>query len=437
MASSSFQPLQGMSDLAPPDIFLWQMIEERAREIFARYRFSEVRTPVLEKTDLFTRSLGDTTDVVTKEMYTLEDRGGRRLTLRPEGTAGTIRYVAAGGDETASARISYIGPMFRCERPQAGRKRQFHQIGVESIGAPNPLADAEVIALQLHLLEAWGLKGATIRLNTIGLPDDRAAVIDGLRAAIRPRLAELPEEAQQRFETNVLRLLDSKDEAVQKVIADVPPVVEFMSAGSRAYLDTVVETLKSLEIDVEIDPSLVRGLDYYVHTVWEIVHGGLGAQNALAGGGRYRIQLGKKEIDGVGFAMGVERIIAALEAGGITAGQFAPPPPVFIVSLGAAALRENLLLMQMLRQRGVVCEMELTARKLQAQMRRANKSGAKQVVIRGESELEQGLFVLKNMDDGTQREVDLPELIDLLGIRHEAPMMVAEEPSEYSTSNKQ
>ena len=414
MASNAFQPIQGMSDIAAPDIYLWRMIEERAREIFARYRFEEVRTPALEKNELFTHSLGDTTDVVTKEMYTLEDRGGRKLSLRPEGTAGAIRYVASGGEETVNARIFYMGPMFRCERPQAGRKRQFHQIGVEAVGAPNPLADAEVIALQLNLLTAWGLKGAKIRLNTIGLPEDRSAVLAGLREAIRPRLSELPEEAQQRFETNVLRLLDSKDPAVQKIIADVPPVIEFMSASSRAYLDTVIETLKKLEIDVAIDAGLVRGLDYYVHTVWEVVHGGLGAQNALAGGGRYRIDVGGRSVDGVGFAMGVERVIAALEATGVTAAQFAPPPPVFIVSLGETALNENLLLLQMLRQRGIACEMELSARKVQAQMRRANKCGALQVIIRGDSELEKGIFVLKNMADSSQCEVELPELMKLL-----------------------
>jgi len=413
MASTQFQPIQGMSDIAPPDIALWQMIENRAREIFARYCFEEVRTPVLEKTELFSHSLGETTEVVTKEMYTLEDRGGRQLSLRPEGTAGVIRYIAGSG-EAANNRLFYLGSMFRCERPQAGRKRQFHQIGVEAIGAPNPLADAEVIALQVHLLAAWGLEGAKVRLNTIGLPEDRAAVIKGLREAIRPHLNELPEDAQQRFKTNVLRLLDSKDEAVQKVVAKVPPVIEFMSAESRAYLDAVIKTLKQLEIDVEVDASLVRGLDYYVHTVWEVVHGSLGAQNALSGGGRYRIEVGKKTFDGVGFAMGVERVITALEANGIGAAQFAPAPPVFIVSLGEAALNENLLLLQMLRQRGVACEMELSDRKVKAQMKRANKTGAKQVIIRGDTELEKGIFVLKDMQEGTQREVALPELIELL-----------------------
>jgi histidyl-tRNA synthetase len=418
MASNQFQPIQGMSDISPPEIVLWQMLEERAREIFARYRFQEIRTPILEKTALFTHSLGDTTDVVTKEMYSLEDRGGRKLSLRPEGTAGAVRHIASGAEETANARVFYMGPMFRCERPQAGRKRQFHQIGVEAVGAPNPRADAEVIALQLHLLSAWGLEGAKIRLNTIGLPEDRAAVLEGLREAIRPRLSELPEEAQERFETNVLRLLDSKDKIVQAIIADVPPVIEFMSADSRAYLDTVFETLRSLEIDVEIDPSLVRGLDYYVHTVWEVVHGGLGAQNALSGGGRYRVQVGNKTIDGVGFAMGVERMIAALESTGITADQFAPKPAVFIVSLGEAALKENMLLAQMLRQRGIACEMELADRKVKAQMKRANKSGAEQVIIRGDTELENGIFVIKDMKEGTQQEVELPDLMKVLGEVH-------------------
>jgi histidyl-tRNA synthetase len=413
MAANSFQPIQGMSDIAPPEIYLWQTIEQRARDIFAQYRFEEVRTPVLEKVELFSRSLGDTTDVVSKEMYTLE-RGRYKMALRPEGTASTMRYVASMGEQLPSRRIFYMGPMFRGERPQAGRKRQFHQIGIEAIGAPNPLADAEVIALQVHLLAAWGLKGAKVRLNTIGLPADRQAVLDGLREAIRPRLSELPEDAQQRFESNVLRLLDSKDPAVQAVMADMPPVTEFMSEESRAYLATVVETLKSLEIEVEVDPNLVRGLDYYVHTVWEVVHGGLGAQNALSGGGRYRIQLGKNSVDGVGFAIGVERVIAALESCGVTADQFMPEPPIFIVSLGDEALAENMLLAQTLRQRGVACEMELTNRKVQAQMKRANKAGAKRVIIRGDSELEKGVFVVKNMDEGTQTEVELPELMDLI-----------------------
>lgn len=413
MASSSFQPIQGMSDIAPPEIYLWQFIEQRAREIFARYRFEEVRTPVLEKVDLFTRSLGDTTDVVSKEMYTLE-RGRHVMALRPEGTASVIRYVASKGEQLQNNRIAYFGPMFRGERPQAGRKRQFHQIGMEMIGEPNPRADVEAIALQVELLSAWGLRDAKVRLNTIGLPEDRLAVVEGLKDVIRPRLNELPEEAQQRFESNVLRLLDSKDPAVHDVIKDVPPVTEFMGDSAREYHAAVVELLESLEIDATVDVRLVRGLDYYVHTVWEVVHDGLGAQNALAGGGRYRIQTGKKSVDGVGFAMGVERVIAALESCGITADHFAPPPPVYIVSLGEAALAENMLFMQTLRRHGVACEMELADRKVKAQMKRADKIGARQVVIRGDAELEKGVFVLKNMEEGSQQELELPELMNLL-----------------------
>jgi len=415
MASTSFQPLQGMSDIAQPEVYLWQMIEERAREIFARYCFSERRMPVLEKTDVFIRSLGEASDVVSKEMYAFTDRGGRNITLRPEGTAGAVRALLATGDP-AGARIWYAGPMFRCERPQAGRKRQFHQIGVEAVGAPVPRADAEVIALQLHLLAAWGLEGAKIRLNTIGTPEDRPAIVDGLREVIRPKLSSLPEAAQERFEQNVLRLLDSKDEAVQAALADLPPVTEFMSAASREYLAEVLELLEALEIDVEIDPCIVRGLDYYVHTVWEIAHSGLGAQDALSGGGRYALSLDGKTIEGVGFAMGVERLIAALNATGVKAEDFAPAPPVFLVSLGDEALKANLLLAQTLRQRGLACQMELADKSMKAQMRRANKLGAKRVIIRGGTELEKGIFLLKDMEDSSQREVELPELMEMLGM---------------------
>lgn len=414
MATSSYQPIQGMSDISSPDVYLWQMIEQRARDVLARYRFSEVRTPVLEKLDLFTHSLGDTTDVVTKEMYTLEDRGGRKLALRPEGTAGAIRFAASGGDETANARIYYMGPMFRCERPQAGRKRQFHQIGLEAVGAPNPLADAEAIALQVHLLSAWGLTGARIKINSRGLPEDQKRISEEMKRLLADHRSNLCEDCQRRMDQNVLRVIDCKNPACKQIVQALPEMRSLMSAESQQYLNKVIETLAAWEIEVEYDRNLVRGLDYYVHTVWEVVHGGLGAQNALAGGGRYRISIDGREMHGVGFAIGVERVIAALEASGVTAVQFMPPPPVFIVSLGEAALKDNLILLQMLRHHGVVCEMELSARKVQAQMRHANKCGAQRVILRGDSELEKGTFILKNMADGTQQEVDLPELMSLL-----------------------
>ena len=333
MASNEFQPLQGMSDIQAPEVYLWRMMEERARAIFNSYGYEELRTPVLEKLSVFQRSLGDTTDVVKKEMYSFKP-SKHELAMRPEGTAGTIRHLAGRGEEGLGARVFYIAPMFRYERPQAGRKRQFHQVGVEATGEPNPLADAECIALQKQLLDAWGLTGSKIQVSTRGEPADRKPVADGLRAALRPFENELCEDCQRRIDENVLRVIDCKNESCGKVVDRIPSALEFMSDASRNYLDQVIHALGAMGIEVEVNPKLIRGLDYYVHTVWEISHSALGAQDALAGGGRYEIALGKKAISGVGFAIGFERAIMALEACGITGLQFVPEGGVWLVSLG-------------------------------------------------------------------------------------------------------
>ena len=411
MASNEFQPLQGMSDIYAPEINLWRMIEERARKLFGCYGYEELRTPALEKLSVFKRSIGDTTDVVQKEMYAFTDRGGRELALCPEGTAGTIRHLAGRGEEGLNARVFYIAPMFRCERPQAGRKRQFHQVGVEATGEPNPLADAECIALQQHLLEAWGLDGSKIQISTRGIPADRQPVADGLRNALQPHLDELCEECQRRIDENVLRVIDCKNENCAKVVGQIPSALEFMSDESRKYLDTVILALEKMGIEVEVNPKLVRGLDYYVHTVWEITHDSLGAQNAIAGGGRYEIALGKKAIPGVGFAMGIERVIASLEACGITAEQFAPKGGVWLVSLGEDSLAENMKLACELREKGIRCGMELSAKSMKAQMRKANREGAGKVIIRGEDELAKGTAIIKDMEDGSQEEVSLEDVM--------------------------
>ncbi|MEA2068737.1 MAG: histidine--tRNA ligase, partial [Verrucomicrobiota bacterium] len=404
-------PLQGMSDIHAPEIYIWRMIEEKARTIFNSYGYGELRTPSLEKLSVFKRSIGDTTDVVQKEMYAFEDRGGRELALRPEGTAGTIRHLGGRGEEGLNARVFYIAPMFRCERPQAGRKRQFHQIGVEATGEPNPLADAECIALQQHLLEAWGLTGSKIQVSTRGTQADRQPVTDGLRDALQPYLADLCEDCRRRIDENVLRVIDCKNENCGKIVDRIPSAIEFMSEESRAYLDQVIQALETMGIVVELDPKLVRGLDYYVHTVWEITHGALGAQNAIAGGGRYEIALGKKGVPGVGFAMGMERVITSLEACGITAEQFAPKGGVWLVSLGEAALAENMKLARELRTKGVRCGMELEAKSMKAQMRKANRVGAEKVIIRGEDELANGTVVAKDMNEGSQETLSLEDVI--------------------------
>ncbi|QBG46478.1 histidine--tRNA ligase [Verrucomicrobia bacterium S94] len=411
MASNEFQPLQGMSDIQAPEIYLWRMMEERARNVFTSYGYDELRTPVLEKITVFQRSLGETTDVVKKEMYSFKP-SKHELAMRPEGTAGTMRHLAGRGEEGLNARVFYIAPMFRYERPQAGRKRQFHQVGVEATGEPNPLADAEAIALQKSLLDAWGLTGSTIRVSTRGEPADRPKVAEGLREALRPYEQELCEDCQRRIDENVLRVIDCKNESCQKVVDRIPSPIEFMSEASRSYLDQVIRALETMGVEVTVDPKLIRGLDYYVHTVWEISHSALGAQDALAGGGRYLIDLGRKNIPGVGFAVGFERAIMALEACGITGEQFAPEGGIWLVSLGERALMENMKLAAELRAKGIRCGMELAPKSMKAQMRKASRSGAAKVIIRGDDEIAGETLVIKDMEQGTQENAPLAELFE-------------------------
>ena len=420
MADEELQPIKGMSDLGPPDIQLWQQLESSARDVLQLYGFQEVRTPIVEKASVFIRSLGDGTDVVQKEMYTLTSRDGKeQYAIRPEGTAGVMRYVASLGQEAQDARLYYLGPMFRGERPQKGRRRQFHQLGVEAIGPASPAADAEVIALHAHLLRAWGLKDFRISLNTRGIPADRVAVQQGLAAALAPHADQLCEDCRRRLQTNVLRVLDCKNETCRAIVAAVPPVTAFMAPESRAYLDEVVRLLRVLELEVHVNPALVRGLDYYLHTVWEISHPALGAQDAIAGGGRYGLQFGGREVEGVGFAIGLERAIMAVQHD-VPA---APPErrrAAWIVSLGDRAFQENLRLVQTLRQHGVACGMDLGRRSMKAQMRAADRSRSALVVVRGDSELDKGTFMLKDLATGQQVEVDMPELMERL-----RPLIVA------------
>jgi len=412
--SSLNQPVQGMSDIGAPEVRLWQRMERLAHEVLTRYGFEELRTPAVEFEAVFKRSLGETTDVVQKEMYVFE-RGGRRLCLRPEGTAGVMRHAAGlGATETDGARWYYIGPMFRCERPQAGRKRQFHQCGVECLEPPSPLVDAEILALQVELLRAWGLEDCAVRLNTRGTGDEQLKVAEGLRDALAPQKANLCEDCQRRISENVLRVLDCKNESCQAIVKTLPPVTDFMSEESRAYLAQVTSHLDALGVAYEIDPLLVRGLDYYEHTVWEIVNTALGAQNAVAGGGRYRMKLGARELTGVGFAIGLERVVSVLQSLGPDTQLTDPVPPlVWLVGLGEEAMKQNLALMQSLRAAGIACRMA-TGGSMKSQMRAANKAGAAWALIRGEDELEKGVAALKDMTAGTQETLPLDQLVSRL-----------------------
>ena len=408
--SSANQPVQGMSDIAGPEVRLWQRIEQRARDVLDRYGFEELRTPVVEFEAVFTRSIGETTDVVQKEMYVFE-KGGRRLALRPEGTAGVMRHAAGlGAQETDGARWYYIGPMFRSERPQAGRRRQFHQCGVECLEPPSPLVDAEILALQVDLLRAWGLGDCEVRLNTRGAGDDHVRVAEGLRAALAPHGNGLCEDCRRRISENVLRVLDCKNEACRAIVATLPPVADFMGEGARAYLAQVAAHLDALGVTYRIDPLLVRGLDYYEHTVWEIASTALGAQNAVAGGGRYRMELGGRELVGVGFAIGLERVVGVLQALGRDKDLAdSPPPRGWLVGLGEAALKQNLALMQSLRASHIACQMAYGG-SMKSQMRAANKSGAAWVIIRGDDELAQGVAAVKDLRSGVQETVPLGQL---------------------------
>ncbi|HMP90602.1 MAG TPA: histidine--tRNA ligase [Kiritimatiellia bacterium] len=411
MSSDEFQPIQGMVDLAYPEIALWQQLEQQSRSILHLYGFTEVRTPVVERRSVFDRSLGDSTDVVQKEMYQFEDAGGRLLVLRPEGTAGITRYIARIGQDGASARVYYIGPMFRRERPQAGRYRQFHQLGVEAIGEPNPHVDAEIMAMQIHLLKAWGLSQFQVKLNTRGESEDQALVKAFLEKELQPHLDRLCDNCRRRYNENILRILDCKNPACRDVVSSLPPATEAMSEKSKNYLAEVLRILERLEIPAVIDPTLVRGFDYYRHTVWEITHSGLGAQDAIAGGGRYSITMGSRVIPGVGFAMGIERVIMALKSeSAALPGEI--KDQVWLVSMDESLLDVHLQLAQTLRMRGISCFLDMSGRSVKAQMRSAGKSGARWVVLHGRHEEEKGTFQLKNMESGVQEEVEMPVLLE-------------------------
>ncbi len=415
--SGAHLPLQGMSDIVSPEVSIWQRLEASARNVLARYAFTEIRTPILEKLEVFTHSLGDTTDIVQKEMYAFTDRGGRNITLRPEGTAGVMRWVAGAGLEAADARLYYIGPMFRAERPQAGRKRQFHQLGVEAIGPANPLQDAEIIEMQHRLLSTWGVQDAVFQLNTRGAPEEMETVRAGLRDALRPKLLELCPDCQRRFEQNVLRILDCKVPACRAIAQAAPRMIDLMAPASRDYFQAVLEALARLGVPALHNPMLVRGLDYYQHTVWEVTSARLGAQDALSGGGRYRVNAGGRNIDGVGFGVGLERVIHALGLSDVETAALAARPAVYLAAHNVDAIVPNQSLARDLRAAGVSCIASFEPRSLKSQFKAADRAGVRFTLVRGEAELAVGTCQIKDMATGTQEELPLDGVLAWLRAR--------------------
>ncbi|MEO0431581.1 MAG: histidine--tRNA ligase [Cyanobacteria bacterium J06656_5] len=411
---SNIQALRGTRDILPDEIGVWQHVEATARDILNRAAYREIRPPMFEQTELFARGIGEATDVVGKEMYSFEDRGGRSITLRPEITAGLVRafisnkLFASGGVQ----RLWHTGPAFRYERPQKGRQRQFHQLDVEILGSRDPRADVEVIAIATDILQTLGLKSLTLDINSVGSGADRQVYRNALVSYLTPYKDELDSDSQDRLTRNPLRILDSKDSRTQEIVKDAPNLLDHLSDDSQRHFDQVQQQLSTLNIDFTINPRLVRGLDYYTHTAFEIMSADLGAQATVCGGGRYDglvQQLGGPDVPAIGFAIGLERLTILLQQL-----QSVPAPALdfYIVSRGEKAEPATTVLAQQLRHQGFAVEVDLSSSAFGKQFKRADRSGATGCLILGDAEAEGGTVQLKWLSSGEQSELSQRQLIE-------------------------
>ncbi|MBD7908352.1 histidine--tRNA ligase [Sporosarcina gallistercoris] len=416
-----FKVPRGTQDILPSESWKWQKAEQLIRETCEVYRYSEIRTPMFEQTELFQRAVGDTTDIVSKEMYTFKDRGDRSMTLRPEGTAPVVRSFVEHkmfGWVDQPVKLYYIEPMFRYERQQAGRYRQFVQFGTEAIGSADPAIDAEVIALALEVYKRAGLKDIKLVLNSLGDKESRIAHRDALVAHFTPHIDEFCSDCQNRLEKNPLRILDCKVDREHPLMKTAPSLTDYLNDESRAYFEALKELLTIAGISYELDPNLVRGLDYYNHTAFEIMSTaqGFGAITTLCGGGRYdglSEEIGGPPAPGIGFGMSIERLLLALEAEQVPLAND-DALDVYVVTLGEAAKKEGFHVLQKLRSAGIRADMDYLDRKMKAQMKSADRLQSKWVTVIGEEEVEQQIVQLKNMAEGTQQSVTVTELIELI-----------------------
>jgi len=409
----TIKAIRGTRDILPPSSDVWNHVEAVAREVFRSYNYHEIRTPIFEETALFARGVGEETDIVSKEMYTWEDRDGTSLTLRPENTAPVIRaYIEHRLDQQPGLKkLYYMGPMFRRERPQKGRYRQFFQIGAEAIGSDSPVIDAEVIEMVVEVLERCGVTGSTLLLNSVGCPKCRPVFIARLKEELQSVKASMCGDCQRRAETNALRVLDCKVPEDQPIIDKLPSILDHLDPDCASHFQTVRDLLSARGLKYEVKPRLVRGLDYYMRTTFEIVHGALGAQNSVLGGGRYdglAEALGSRvAAPGIGFSIGEDRLVMTIEE---SPGAVKPPRlDLFIAPMGEEALRAAVLLARDLRRQNFMIELSTDA-KLKRALENANKAGARYALILGENELKAGVFALKNMETGEQRPVTREEL---------------------------
>lgn len=412
----AFQKPTGTQDLLPGTVEKWQFIEEKARDLCRRYNYREVRTPIFEQTSLFERGVGETTDVVEKEMYTFTDKGDRSMTLRPEGTAGVVRAYVENKlyGEPDVSKLYYIGPMFRYERPQAGRQRQFHQFGIEAFGATDPAIDAEVVALGYQFCRELGLQDVKVEINSVGNAESRAAYRQTLLDFLTPMKDTLCKDCQSRMERNPLRVLDCKID--QDKFVNAPSILDSLDEECTTHFVKVQELLTAMEVEYVINPRLVRGLDYYTHTAFEYKAQGIGAIDTIGGGGRYNrlvSEVGGPDQPGIGMAIGLERIALILEKQEIGISGIRPLD-IYLVSLGEAADKEVTIQTAKLRQAGFSADRDYLGRKIKAQMKSADRMQAKFTAILGDDELERGEIMLKSMETGEQRNVKLDDLANEL-----------------------
>lgn len=414
-----YQKPKGTHDILPGESEKWQYVEQTAREVFKRYQYKEIRTPMFEHLELITRSVGESTDIVTKEMYDFKDKGGRHITLRPEGTAPVVRAYVENklfGPEYANPyKVYYIGPMFRYERPQAGRLRQFHQIGIEVLGADNPAIDVEGIAAALALFSSLGLKKFKLVINSLGDLESRVAHRTALLNYLTPLEDQLSSDSKRRLKTNPLRILDSKEAQDQPIIESAPSILDYLNPASKSYFEAVKEMLTALAIPFEVDSNMVRGLDYYNHTIFEIMSDSdafKGVNTTICAGGRYNglvEEIGGPSIPGFGFGCGIERIILTLDAEQEKE-LVETAIDIYVVGLGEKTTIETLKLVEQLRQSGLSTERDYLNRKAKAQFKQANKLGARYLLILGEEELASDNVIIKDMATGDEQTYPLADV---------------------------
>ena len=409
---------KGTKDVLPEQSYKWQFVESTARAVADGFNLREIRTPVFEHTELFSRGVGETTDVVNKEMYTFEDKGGRSITLKPEGTAGVARSFIENGlaNSPLPLKSFYITPCYRYERPQAGRLREFHQFGIEVFGSAEPEADAEVIFAASTFLKNLGVKDVRLEINSIGCKTCRAAYNAALKDYFRPRLDKMCETCRDRFDKNPLRIIDCKEEECKNIVAGAPKILDYLCPDCAAHFEKVQKNLTALGIEFTVNPNIVRGLDYYSRTVFEFVSTSIGAQGTVCGGGRYdglMRQLGGGDVPAIGFAAGLERLLLLMENTSVAFPK-PPVPRIYIAGMDGASRLKAFETVNVLRVNGVSAECDLMSRSLKAQLKYADKIGAEYSAVIGESELLSGSVALKRMSDGQTVTVAFADILQFL-----------------------